>query len=420
MSELIITNYYKNFIKTIRHKIESGSYKKIVWFGYSNVLSLVYDYLAADGYMISAVLDNDKNKWNTGINRNWCMPFTFHYVDIPKEAVDKIVAGKSFPELKIISPEEFFNREKELAHTLFLTSSYRKEEIERQLLSSGVEAKNILCLPTEMEMWNTACKEIFSKCEEHRKLSDAEHKRMIKNILDDFARFCHRNGLKYYLAYGTLIGAVRHQGFIPWDDDIDILMPVEDYKFFLKNYRSDSPYHALSVESNDNYFFPFAKVVDDRTYLHHHGFPITWIQGTYIDIFPMSGYEEGESFESQLLKHTLLDIEWYWYCIARDVIRKELPDCRNNILNLKFAKGFYDSKNVGVLTTIPAKPWILASYVFGDGTDMMFEGSTYKGPREYDLYLRQIYGDYMKIPPEEEQRIHGFPSYRRTDEQIEN
>lgn len=155
-------------------------------------------------------------------------------------------------------------------------------------------------------------------------------------------------------------------------------------------------------------------MVDDRTYLHHHGFPITWIQGTYIDIFPMSGYEEEDSFENQWVKHTLLDIEWYWYYIARGVIKKEPADCRDRILDIKFAKGFYGSQKVGVLTTIPAKPWILGSHVFGDGADVIFEGNQYRGPKEYDLYLRQIYGDYMKVPPEEEQRIHGFPSYRRT------
>ncbi len=414
MSELIITNYYADFIKAIRWKIESGFYKRIIWFGYSNVLPLMYDYLAADGYMISAVLDNDKNKWNMSVKRNWCMPFTFHYVNIPKQAVDKIVAGKSLPELKIISPEALFKEEKELSRILFLTSSYRKDEIQKQLLSTGVHPENILCLPPETEMWNTACKEIFSKCKEHKRLSDVEHKRVIKNILEDFARFCNEHGLRYYLAYGTLIGAVRHHGFIPWDDDIDILMPVEDYKIFLKTYKSTQPYHVLSIESNDNYFFPFAKVVDDRTYLHHHGFPITWIQGTYIDIFPMSGYEEEDSFENQWVKHTLLDIEWYWYYIARGVIKKEPADCRDRILDIKFAKGFYGSQKVGVLTTIPAKPWILGSHVFGDGADVIFEGNQYRGPKEYALYLRQIYGDYMKVPPEEEQRIHGFPSYRRT------
>lgn len=411
--EIISVNYYIRFMDEIYKKIEGSLYEKIVWFGDCKILSLVYDYLAADGYMISHVLDNNKEKWGKVVSRNWCMPFVFGYTDIPKEAVDHIVAGKILPELKIISPAEFFHENGNLTNVLFLTSSYRTDEIVVQLLKMGADSKNILVLPNESTMWEEACSYIDLKSGNKVEISNEERKSILVELLEQFEHFCNEKNLRYYLAYGTLIGAVRHKGFIPWDDDIDILMPIEDYRRFLEEYPNNKKYEVLDVSFQNDYFFPFAKLVDNETYLHHYGVPITWMQGMYIDIFPMSGFEKNISFEKQWLTQTLLDIEWYWYYISKDVIHKELADCRNRILNEKFRIKFDQADRVGVLTTLPAKPWILDKSVFADGCELSFEGKTYKAPAGYDIYLRNIYGDYMQIPPVEEQRIHGFPAYMR-------
>ncbi len=354
------------------------------------------------------------------VQRNWCMPFTYNYVSVSKESVDEIVAGCVLPELIIESPESFFSvKENRVKKILFVTNAFRKEEIKKELIEEwGISNSNILCLPHENELWQKTLGYFENQCEEKELLTKDEHRAIIKSIFSDFAEFCDKHDLRYFLAYGTLIGAVRHKGFIPWDDDIDILMPVEDYKKLIKEYSSDKKYSVLSIEANDDYFFPFAKIVDDSTYLYHHGCPVTWVQGAYIDIFPMSGFKKDIPFETQWKQHTLLDIKWYWYLISRNVIKKKCKDCRKDILNIKLAHNFDESEKIGVLMTIPAKPWILSKEIFGEGIDVLFEGRQYKGPRDYDTYLRAVYGDYMKIPPVEEQRIHGFPSYRRKYEKI--
>ncbi|MCI9048437.1 MAG: LicD family protein [Hungatella sp.] len=410
---IISVNYYAGFMEEIYRKLDQVSYEKIVWFGECDRLSLVYDYLAADGYLISDVLDNDKAKWGKAVRRNWCMPFAFGYTKIPKKKADLIVAGKKLPKLTITSPEEFLRRNGTIARVLFLTSSCRADEIKAQLLDMGADPDYILILPGERAVWEEACRYIDIKSGEKTALTQEKRKHILIRLLEEFRRFCNEKNLRYYLAYGTLIGAVRHKGFIPWDDDIDILMPVEDYLRFLREYPGRGNYEVLDVSVDDNYFFPFAKLTDHETFLHHHGMPITWMQGMYIDIFPMSGFEKDRSFEEQWLSQTLLDIEWYWYYVSRNVIRKKLPDPRKRILEEKFRIGFDKADKVGVLTTLPARPWMLDRSVFGSGCELTFEGRTYKAPACWDRYLKRVYGDYMQIPPEDEQRIHGFPAYMR-------
>ena len=100
-----------------------------------------------------------------------------------------------------------------------------------------------------------------------RKIDINELKRIEINILDYVADFCNKNGITYYLDGGTLLGAIRHKGFIPWDDDIDIAMPRKDYDRFVHMCLDDSRYKILSYETDEKYIYSFAKVVDSYTKL---------------------------------------------------------------------------------------------------------------------------------------------------------
>lgn len=413
MAEIISVNYYKKLMSKIQEVLKTKSFQQIVWFGECSGISLIYDYLAADGYLISAVLDNNPLKRGKVISRNWCMPFTFQYIDIPKMSVDFVVANKPLPELTIISPDDLHYYISDISQAIFFTMSVRANEIRYQLLGMGACDEKIIILPTEQERWNAASKNLHEQTEKKAVLGREEHKGILLNILREFIGYCAKNKLRYFLAYGTLIGAVRHKGMIPWDDDIDIMMPVEDYKKLLQGFPKGGRYEILDISANDDYFFPFAKVVDNRTYLHHEGCPITWMQGAYIDIFPMSGYLEGEAFENQWRRQSLLDIEWYWYYAARDILLERIEDPRERVIKEKFRIGFDNAKKVGVLTTLPAKPWALDKSIFSHSCKVEFEKELYNAPAGYDEYLRSVYSDYMKMPPEEKRRTHGFPSYRR-------
>ena len=104
-----------------------------------------------------------------------------------------------------------------------------------------------------------------------KELTIEELKEVELNILKDVAKFCEEHDIKYFLCGGTLLGAIRHKGFIPWDDDIDIAMPREDYERFFKLYNGSNPrYHADSLENNPNWHMSFGRVGDTETVLYEH------------------------------------------------------------------------------------------------------------------------------------------------------
>lgn len=100
-----------------------------------------------------------------------------------------------------------------------------------------------------------------------RQITDINELRQIQmGILDNVHRFCEAHGLTYFLSSGTLIGAVRHKGYIPWDDDIDIYMPRKDYEQFLQIYSDETGrYRAINPQTESHYYYTFAKVVDQKT-----------------------------------------------------------------------------------------------------------------------------------------------------------
>lgn len=117
-------------------------------------------------------------------------------------------------------------------------------------------------------------------------------------MFDRYAQFCRENSLRYYLASGTLLGAIRHRGFIPWDDDIDVVMPRPDYERFLRLARGGlSPhYRVLSIHETPDCIYPFAEVVDTRTTLEELTVVLSCrVIGVYIDVFPIDGLPSSHS-----------------------------------------------------------------------------------------------------------------------------
>lgn len=126
-----------------------------------------------------------------------------------------------------------------------------------------------------------------------RKLSDSEVKEIQMHILDDVHEFCTANNLRYTLIGGSMLGAARHKGFIPWDDDIDIGLPRPDFERFMESYAPKQPYYkALDYRHDKNYVSAFAKVYDTRT--HTRSVNIIDNRSVYIDVFPIDGAPEND------------------------------------------------------------------------------------------------------------------------------
>ena len=146
-----------------------------------------------------------------------------------------------------------------------------------------------------------------------REISSDEIKQIELDILKDVAKFCDAHGLRYFLSDGTLLGAVRHKGFIPWDDDIDIMMPYKDYQQFVKGYFHEY-YYVNSIEKDLSYPLLFAKVFDKRTCCNMVGddSPHVWI-----DIFPLMGLPANKLLKKNIYKlffmSSLYLAEYYYY-----------------------------------------------------------------------------------------------------------
>lgn len=233
------------------------------------------------------------------------------------------------------------------------------------------------------------------------------------DILKFIDRVCRANNLTYYLAYGTLIGAVRHKGFIPWDDDIDIIMPRKDYEKIIKIMgKGIGNYGMVCVETNKNYNYPWGKVYDKRTSLKEIGKFQIVEYGLWVDIFPIDGL--GETKEEALKMTEKIKVNkyriWTMHVFAKKGIkgrlmnligrksfnRLMLHDCKKN--------NFYTSKWVGCVIGDDEKAIIEGKH-YQEKCELEFEGYKFYAPKEYDKILTMWYGDYMTLPPVEERVV---------------
>ncbi len=258
-----------------------------------------------------------------------------------------------------------------------------------------------------------------------RKITDIQELRQIQmGILDDVHRFCEEQGLRYSLSSGTLIGAVRHQGYIPWDDDIDIYMLRTDYERFLRiYYDQQGHYQVLNPQKEKHYYYTFAKVVDTRTKMvekETEGYEI----GVYIDVFPVDYVTEDKKKRERIFR-----LKKLLYKIRRCKISHSNPlhsrlaylcyralPITVGMLNRLINKLIIHREPTGTLCHMTEAGPLTEKGCFPAADmkkmmDMKFEDRTYKVMIGYDDYLTRTYGDYMKLPPEDQRITHQFEAY---------
>jgi len=244
------------------------------------------------------------------------------------------------------------------------------------------------------------------------------------DVLKSVDAFCRKNNIRYSLYYGTLLGAVRHKGYIPWDDDVDIVMPRKDYERFINTY-SDDCFVVKSVVNEKNWPFGFAKCMDMRLLVDEHirGYKPF---GAYVDIFPLDGLPDDDSKIDKIYKRVVrrgkIMTVGQWpavnpnksnplRAIGRYVVTTfchilSKPMLKNMV---KDAKRYdYDSsKYVGVLCLLTyGKKNCLEREKLGSFSDISFEGFNFCAFSGWDYYLSHIYGDYMQLPPEDKRIVH--------------
>lgn len=245
------------------------------------------------------------------------------------------------------------------------------------------------------------------------------------HILNEITRICEQNNIKYYLVGGTLLGAIRHKGFIPWDDDLDIAMERKDYErfctvckeqlrdeFYLQNYKTDKSFNMYisKVRLKDT------RLVDKRVEkLNMH-------QGIYVDIFPLD-YTKRDSGIILKLRANLIKL-FFWIKVAKlrnaqpkSLIKRLLKipamfivffiptSIIDFLTNLLMKCGNENSINlVNFCSQYGYKKQTMHRSVYGNPIKVNFENNLYFAPAQYDIYLKRIYNKYMELPPKDKQR----------------
>ena len=247
-----------------------------------------------------------------------------------------------------------------------------------------------------------------------------EIQQMELGIMEYIHEVCQKIGVKYFLAYGSLIGAVRHKGFIPWDDDMDICMLREDYEK-LQDYliaNPDERYEVMSYKNNLNYVYPFMKVQDNQTYLLEEDVRIDSNMGIYVDIFPVDGYEDDSVFKdkmTRLIKKRQLSC----YTFKGITNTKSLLNSLIRYISViifyftntnKYIRGIDDlaqSRKVDDYELVDYliykdmnKPVWKREWLKQTITGV-FEGKEFMIPKNYHEILTSDYGDYTQLPPVE-------------------
>lgn len=262
-----------------------------------------------------------------------------------------------------------------------------------------------------------------------KKIETEELKKIQLEILADIHSFCLENDIKYSLAFGSLLGAVRHKGYIPWDDDIDIMIPRNDYEKFISSY-GNARYKIASPDTVPAYYLPFAKVYDNKTFLKEDVESSVNL-GVNIDVFPLDNVPDSDvDLDCFLRVKSMWNILYNLKIIKR---RRERSFFKNFLLllshillfplpityisdkmrnvSVKYSK--VPSKRIGIIAPSDNnKREIWDKELFKDFTIVPFESLHVQVIKNYHQFLSAAYGEYMQLPPENKRVTHhAFQAY---------
>ncbi len=262
-----------------------------------------------------------------------------------------------------------------------------------------------------------------------------EQKKIRLEIMKDIDQFCRTNDIKYFMLGGTLIGAVRHNGYIPWDDDIDIVMLRDDYERFIQIYCGNEHYKLICPENDSEYHLVMAKVFDTRTVLIENISNPKTI-GVFVDIFPIDNcpgeYNEAVAFSKKadlyrkiiatknikisknrhLWKNIVIAVAkiMFMFFSRRYAIKKCIEKCTE-------FKNLDNAKYLGELILMPYGECEIYKKEWFEGTvELKFEGNNFWAPVGYHEILTKTFGDYMQLPPATERvSHHNYSVYWKKD-----
>mgnify|MGYP004474525941 CR=1 FL=1 len=253
-----------------------------------------------------------------------------------------------------------------------------------------------------------------------KKIELDEQKKILVEILDYIHKICIKNNINYSLIGGSLIGAIRHQGIIPWDDDIDIILVHDEYMKLIEVLKNQQSQYKLLYVDSKNYLYPFAKLIDTRTVLKEKKFTDIDDYGVYVDIFEYNNFPN----------NNILGVIHYKKMMFYKILMGRCSLIKNDGNLLKKAVGIF-AKQLGIkkiinkynkvnwqynkkncdryLSNWPAyglKKEVQNKEWFNKYKIVKFENIEAMITEDYDNVLKTTFGDYMQLPPEEQRVTH--------------
>lgn len=286
---------------------------------------------------------------------------------------------------------------------IILSASHTYEKDKESLFRLGYcEGINLY----QVYNWKNDPFQTFVK--EKKRLGVKELQKIEKEILAYTDEVCQKLHLRYWVCGGTLLGTVRHKGFIPWDDDIDIFMPWKDYQRLAKEFQNNDRYVLVSPEKGDDYVCLLSKIMDKKTLVREDAGMIRMIDSVWLDIFPLAGVPE-DLQERHMFFSDYTELEkkmWESFYRGNGNFKEYMkwyPKQRRFLENYDFDQ----SKFVGVLGTQYGEKDCTTREVYSRTLRMPFEDIEVNVPVGYREYLDNLYGkDWMQLPDESKRVSH--------------
>lgn len=246
-------------------------------------------------------------------------------------------------------------------------------------------------------------------------------------IAKEIKRVCEQNSIRYWIDSGTLLGAVRHKGFIPWDDDMDMGMMRSDYEKFIRIAPEclSEKYELVYWENNEFYPHQFAKVVKRGTIYQEEAHLKHWNNGIFVDIFPYDVYPNIEKLRKKqgfylTMLRGIIRVKCghsTWYADGKFHLKRWITNLPYRFFSIFHTKQYFIKKYNYYATMYDTEKqiknffpqgiskygkWIIPADVFEEYSKEKFEDTEFSIPKGYDIYLKCAYGDYMQLPPDTE------------------